>query len=80
MTFGISPPWYRDEVETMAFNGFAMETEELEDKINKIIDILSQADDPYDPQLLRMVAKSCHLNLYSLSDMEMLRIKNGVKK
>ena len=80
MTFGISPPWYYDEVETMAFNGFAMETEEREDKINKMIDILSQADDPYDPQLLRMVAKSYHLNLYSLSDMEMLRIKNGVKK
>lgn len=80
MMLGVSPPWYKDEVETMAFNGFAMETERRKEKIEQFINLLSKAEDPNDPQLQAVLFKSVHLDPFSLTPMEQLQIESEVSR
>lgn len=79
--FEISPPWYREsEVEHIAFNGFAFETEERKEKINQFISLLSKVENPNDPQLQYVLFRSTHLDPFSLTPLEQTYIESEVSK
>lgn len=57
---GITPPWYSDPVEFLAFNAFAMRTSQLEQTAK---DFVEQADRIDDEEVLgHMLAAICEEN------------------
>ena len=57
---GITPPWYSDPVEFLAFNAFAMRTSQLEQVAKEFVE---QADRIEDEEVLgHMLAAICEEN------------------
>lgn len=82
--FGVSPPWYRnDPVEWTAFNLFAMDVEQRQERENAIeifIHYLSITDDPNDFGNQKWASKHAYLDLTTLSPEEKEYIEQEVAK
>ena len=65
----IDAPWYRDPIETTAFNLYAMDEEGLfstrEEKIQKVIDYLISSPDPNDELIQEQAFISAKLDINS---------------
>ena len=57
---GITPPWYSDPVEFLAFNAFAMRTSQLEQVAKDFVEQANRIDD--EEALGHMLAAICEEN------------------
>ena len=57
---GITPPWYSDPVEFLAFNAFAMRTSQLEQVAKEFVEQADRIDD--EDALGHMLAAICEEN------------------
>ena len=57
---GITPPWYSDPVEFLAFNAFAMRTSQLEQIAEEFVEQADRIDD--EEALSHMLAAICEEN------------------
>ena len=57
---GITPPWYSDPVEFLAFNAFAMRTSQLEQVAKEFVEQAERIDD--EDVLGHMLAAICEEN------------------
>lgn len=57
---GITPPWYSDPVEFLAFNAFAMRTSQLEQVAKEFVEQADRIDD--EEVLGNMLAAICEEN------------------
>ena len=57
---GITPPWYSDPVEFLAFNAFAMRTSQLEQVAKEFVEQADRIDD--EEVLGHMLAAICEEN------------------
>ena len=57
---GITPPWYSDPVEFLAFNAFAMRTSQLEQVAKEFVEQADRIDD--EDVLGHMLAAICEEN------------------
>ena len=57
---GITPPWYSDPVEFLAFNTYAMRTSQLEQVANDFVEQADRIDD--EEALGHMLAAICEEN------------------
>ena len=80
----IDAPWYRDPIETTAFNLYAMDEEGLfstrEEKIQKIIDYLISSPDPNDELIQEQAFISAKLDINSLTFGEVDEIETEVSR
>ena len=80
----IDAPWYRDPIETMAFNLYAMDEEGLfstrEEKIQKVIDYLISSPDPNNKFIQEQAFISAKLNINSLTFGEVDEIEIEVSR
>ena len=80
----IDAPWYRDPIETTAFNLYAMDEEGLlstrEEKIQKVIDYLISSPDPNDEFIQEQAFISAKLDINSLTFDEVDEIETEVSR
>ena len=57
---GITPPWYSDPVEFLAFNAYAMQTSQLEQVAKEFVEQADRIDD--EEALGHMLAAICEEN------------------
>ena len=80
----IDAPWYRDSIETTAFNLYAMDEEGLlstrEEKIQKVIDYLISSPDPNDKFIQEQAFISAKLDVNSLTFGEVDEIETEVSR
>ena len=80
----IDAPWYRDPIETTAFNLYAMDEEGLlstrEEKIQKVIDYLISSPDPNDELIQEQAFISAKLDINSLTFDEINEIETEVSR
>lgn len=57
---GITPPWYSDPVEFLAFNAYAMRTSQLEQVAKEFVEQADRIDD--EEVLCHMLAAICEEN------------------
>ena len=80
----IDAPWYRDPIETTAFNLYAMDEEGLfstrEEKIQKVIDYLISSPDPNDKLIQEQAFISAKLDINSLTFGEVDEIETEVSR
>ena len=80
----IDAPWYRDPIETTAFNLYAMDEEGLlstrEEKIQKVIDYLISSPDPNDEFIQEQAFTSAKLDINSLTFGEVDEIETEVSR
>ena len=62
---GITPPWYSDPVEFLAFNAFAMRTSQLEQVAKDFVEQADRIDD--EEALGHMLAAICEENGVSVN-------------
>ena len=74
--FGITPPWYRDPVETTAFNAYAYHQQKIKDFINA----LAATSDPSDYSNQCAAARCAGLDPNSLTSDEIEYIEKEVAK
>lgn len=80
----IDAPWYRDPIETTAFNLYAMDEEGLfstrEEKIQKVIDYLISFPDPNNKFIQEQAFISAKLDINSLTLDEVNKIETEVSR
>lgn len=80
----IDAPWYRDPIETTAFNLYAMDEEGLfstrEEKIQKVIDYLISSPDPNDKFIQEQAFILAKLDINSLTFGEVDEIETEVSR
>ena len=78
---GITPPWYSDPVEFLAFNAFAMRTSQLEQVAKEFVEQADRIDD--EDVLGHMLAAICEENGVSvdtLTEDEQSFLSNGINR
>lgn len=80
----IDAPWYRNPIETTAFNLYAMDEEGLflthEEKIQKVIDYLISSPDPNNKFIQEQAFTSAKLDINSLTFDEVDEIETEVSR
>ena len=80
----IDAPWYRNPIETMAFNLYVMDEEGLfstrEEKIQKVIDYLISSPDPNNKFIQKQAFTSAKLDINSLTFDEVDEIETEVSR
>ena len=80
----IDAPWYRDPVETTAFNLYAMEKEGLfltpEERLEMVVEYLASVDDPNDEEVQSEAFTLAGINTNFLTDNEISVIENEATK
>lgn len=72
----ITAPWYRDPVETTAFNTYAYHQQQIDDFVR----VLAAADDPNDEETQWNALRQVGLNVNDLSPFDLDYIKKEVAK
>ena len=80
----IDAPWYRDPIETTAFNLYAMEKEGLlsthEERLEMVVEYLASVDNPNDKTTQFEAFKLAGINTNFLTDDEISMIENEATK
>ena len=80
----IDAPWYRDPVETTAFNLYAMEKEGLfltpEERLEMVVEYLASVDNPNDEKVQSEAFTLAGINTNFLTDNEISIIENEATK
>ena len=80
----IDAPWYRNPIETTAFNLYAMDEEDLfltrEEKVQKVIDYLISSPDPNNKFIQEQAFISAKLDINSLTFGEVDEIETEVSR
>ena len=80
----IDAPWYRDPVETAAFNLYAMEKEGLfltpEERLEMVVEQLASVDNPNDEKVQSEAFTLAGINTNFLTDNEISIIENEATK
>ena len=80
----IDAPWYRDPVETTAFNLYAMEKEGLfltsEERLEMVVEYLASVDNPNDEEVQSEAFTLAGINTNLLTDNEISVIENEATK
>ena len=80
----IDAPWYRDPIETTAFNLYAMEKEGLfltpEERLEKVVEYLASVDNPNDEEVQSEAFTLAGINTNFLTDNEISIIENEATK
>lgn len=80
----IDAPWYRDPIETTAFNLYAMEKEGLflthEERLGMVVEYLASVDNPNDKTTQFEAFKLAGINTNFLTDDEISMIENEATK
>lgn len=80
----IDAPWYRDPIETTAFNLYAMEKEGLflthEEQLGMVVEYLASVDSPNDKITQFEAFKLAGINTNFLTDNEISMIENEATK
>ena len=80
----IDAPWYRDPVETTAFNLYAMEKEGLfltpEERLEMVVEYLASVDNPNDEKVQSEAFTLAGINTNLLTDNEISIIENEATK
>ena len=80
----IDAPWYRDPVETTAFNLYAMEKEGLfltfEERLEMVVEYLASVDNPNDDEVQSEAFTLAGINTNLLTDNEISIIENEATK
>ena len=80
----IDAPWYRDPIETTAFNLYAMEKEGLfltpEERLEMVVEYLASVDNPNDEKVQSKAFTLAGINTNFLTDNEISIIENEATK
>ena len=80
----IDAPWYRDPIETTAFNLYAMEKEGLfltpEERLEMVVEYLASVDNPNDEEVQSEAFTLAGINTNFLTDNEISIIENEATK
>lgn len=80
----IDAPWYRDPVETTAFNLYAMKKEGLfltsEDRLEMVVEYLASVNNPNDEEVQSEAFTLAGINTNLLTDNEISIIENEATK
>ena len=80
----IDAPWYRDPIETTAFNLYAMEKEGLfltpEERLEMVVEYLASVDNPNDEEVQSEAFTLAGINTNLLTDNEISIIENEATK
>lgn len=80
----IDAPWYRDPIETTAFNLYAMEKEGLfltpEERLEMVVEYLASVDNPNDEEVQSEAFTLAGINTNLLTDNEISVIENEATK
>ena len=80
----IDAPWYRDPVETTAFNLYAMEKEGRfltpEERLEMVVEYLASVDNPNDEEVQSEAFTLAGINTNLLTDNEISVIENEATK
>ena len=80
----IDAPWYRDPIETTAFNLYAMEKEGLfltpEERLEMVVEYLASVDNPNDKEVQSEAFILAGINTNLLTDNEISVIENEATK
>ena len=80
----IDAPWYRDPIETTAFNLYAMEKEGLfltpEERLEMVVEYLASVDNPNDEKVQSEAFTLAGINTNFLTDNEISIIENEATK
>lgn len=80
----IDAPWYRDPIETTAFNLYAMEKEGLfltpEERLEMVVEYLASVDNPNDEEVQSEAFILAGINTNLLTDNEISVIENEATK
>ena len=80
----IDAPWYRDPIETTAFNLYAMEKEGLfltpEERLETVVEYLASVDNPNDEKVQSEAFTLAGINTNFLTDNEISIIENEATK
>lgn len=80
----IDAPWYRNSVETTAFNLYAMEKEGLfltpEERLEMVVEYLASVDNPNDEKVQSEAFTLAGINTNFLTDNEISVIENEATK
>ena len=80
----IDAPWYRDPIETTAFNLYAMEKEGLfltpEERLEMVVKYLASVDNPNDEEVQSEAFTLAGININLLTDNEISIIENEATK
>lgn len=80
----IDAPWYRDPIETTAFNLYAMEKEGLfltfEERLEMVVEYLASVDNPNDEEVQSEAFTLAGINTNLLTDSEISIIENEATK
>lgn len=80
----IDAPWYRDPIETTAFNLYAMEKEGLfltpEERLEMVVEYLASVDNPNDEEIQSEAFILAGINTNFLTDNEISAIENEATK
>ena len=80
----IDAPWYRDPIETTAFNLYAMEKEGLfltpEERLEMVVEYLASVDNPNDEEVQSEAFTLAGINTNFLTDNEISVIENEATK
>ena len=80
----IDAPWYRDPIETTAFNLYAMEKEGLfltpEERLEMVVEYLASVDNPNDKEIQSEAFTLAGINTNFLTDNEISIIENEATK
>ena len=80
----IDAPWYRDPIETTAFNLYAMEKEGLfltpEERLEMVVEYLASVDNPNDEEVQSEAFILAGINTNLLTDNEISIIENEATK
>ena len=78
----IDAPWYKDPIETTAFNLYAMEKEGLfltpEERLETVVEYLASVDNPNDKEVQSEAFILAGININFLTDDEISMIENEV--
>ena len=80
----IDAPWYRDPIETTAFNLYAMEKEGFfltpEERLEMVVEYLASVDNPNDEKVQSEAFTLAGINTNLLTDNEISVIENEATK
>ena len=80
----IDAPWYREPIETTAFNLYAMEKEGLfltpEERLEMVVEYLASVDNPNDEEVQSEAFTLAGINTNLLTDNEISVIENEATK
>ena len=80
----VDAPWYRDPIETTAFNLYAMEKEGLfitpEERLEMVVEYLASVDNPNDEEVQSEAFTLAGINTNLLTDNEISVIENEATK